>query len=130
MTLPPKMRAKNLYYCLRYRFPLRLMLCDLDLSVIPPGTFFSHPYGVTLNTQAKYGVNLLIRQNVTVGYRWKTDGSEPGAVIGDNVRLEAGCIVLGPVTIGDGAIIGAGAVVLTDVPAGAVAVGNPARVVK
>lgn len=130
MTILITMRIKNLYYCLRHRFPLRLLLCDLDLSIFPPGTYFAHPYGVTLNTRASFGKNCLIRQNVTVGYRWKTDGSEQGATIGNNVRLEAGCIVLGPVTIGDGAIVGAGAVVLNDVPAGAVAVGNPARVVK
>ena len=39
-------------------------------------------------------------------------------------------IILPGVTIGTGAIIGAGAVVAKDVPAYAIAVGNPARVVK
>jgi len=37
--------------------------------------------------------------------------------------------VLDGVTIGDGAVVGAAAVVREDVPAGAVAVGIPARVV-
>ena len=129
MTISPLLRAKNVYYCLARKFPMRLLLCDLDLSIFPQSTYFAHPYGVTLNARARFGENCLIRQNVTVGYRWKTDGSECGARIGNNVRLEAGCIVLGPVLIGDGAIVGAGAVVLHDVPAGAVVVGNPARVV-
>lgn len=80
--------------------------------------------------QRAEGARLARIARVSVGYRWRTDGSESGAKIGNNVRLEAGCIVLGPVTIGDGATIGAGAVVLDDIPAGAVAVGNPARVVK
>ncbi len=40
-----------------------------------------------------------------------------------------GVIIIGPVEIGAGARIGAGAVVINDVPAGAVAVGNPARLV-
>lgn len=48
----------------------------------------------------------------------------------DEVRLEAGCTVLGPVYLGDRAVIGAGAVVLQDVPPGRVAIGNPARVIR
>lgn len=129
MTISPLMRTKNIYYCFARKFPIRLLLCDLDLSIFPKNTYFAHPYGVTINTRAKFGKNCLIRQNVTVGYRWKTDGSEKGSVIGNNVRLETGCIILGPVNIGDGSIIGAGAIVLNDIPAGSVVVGNPARIV-
>lgn len=50
--------------------------------------------------------------------------------IGDNVWLGGGVIVCPGVTIGDNSVIGAGAVVTKDVPAGVVAVGNPARVVR
>ena len=50
--------------------------------------------------------------------------------IGNNVWLAARVVLVKGVTIGDGAIIGAGAVVTKDVPAGAIAVGVPARVVK
>ncbi|MEV8593331.1 sugar O-acetyltransferase [Streptomyces sp. NPDC052012] len=50
--------------------------------------------------------------------------------IGDNVWLGGGAIVLPGVTIGDNSVIGAGAVVTKDVPAGVVAVGNPARPVR
>lgn len=129
MTIPVTMRARNLWYCLVRHFPLRLLLCDLNLSTIPRGTFFGHPYGVTINCNTRWGSGCLVRQNVAVGNRWTNDGTEPGAVIGNRVYLGAGSIILGPVTIGDDAVIGAGAVVLQDVPAGAVAVGNPARIV-
>ncbi len=44
--------------------------------------------------------------------------------------LGGGAVVLPGVTIGDDSVIGAGAVVTRDVPAGVVAVGNPARVVR
>ena len=49
--------------------------------------------------------------------------------IGNHVFLGANATVLPGVTIGDGAVIGAGSVVTRDVPAGAVAVGVPARVI-
>lgn len=48
--------------------------------------------------------------------------------IGRNVWIGGGAIILPGVTIGDDALIGAGSVVTRDVPAGATAVGNPARV--
>ena len=48
--------------------------------------------------------------------------------IGSNVWIGGGAIVLPGVTIGDDAVIGAGSVVTRDVSAGAVVVGNPARV--
>lgn len=48
--------------------------------------------------------------------------------IGRNVWIGAGAIVLPGVGIGDGAIIGAGSIVTRDVPAGAIAVGSPARI--
>lgn len=50
--------------------------------------------------------------------------------IGNDVFIGANVTVLDGVTIGDGAVIGAGAVVTEDIPAYAVAVGVPARVVK
>ena len=43
--------------------------------------------------------------------------------------MDAGAKILDGVTIGDGAVIGAGAVVRDSVPASAIAVGIPARVV-
>ena len=50
--------------------------------------------------------------------------------IEDNVWLGNNVTVLGGVTIGEGAIIQAGAVVVKDIPACAIAGGNPARVFK
>ncbi len=50
--------------------------------------------------------------------------------IGDNVWLGGGVIVCPGVSIGDARVIGAGSVVTRDVPAGVVAVGNPARVIR
>jgi maltose O-acetyltransferase len=48
--------------------------------------------------------------------------------IGRNVWIGGGAIILPGVRIGDDAVIGAGSVVTRDVPAGAIALGNPARI--
>jgi acetyltransferase-like isoleucine patch superfamily enzyme len=53
-----------------------------------------------------------------------------GIFIADEAWLGFGVIVLDGVRIGTGAVIGAGSVVTHDVPEGAVAFGNPARVMK
>jgi maltose O-acetyltransferase len=50
--------------------------------------------------------------------------------IGDNVWLGGGVIVCPGVSIGDNSVVGAGSVVTRDIPANAVAVGNPARVLR
>src|SRR4051812_31660842 len=52
-----------------------------------------------------------------------------GVAIGDGVWIGAGAKILDGVSVGDHAVIGAGAVVREDVPASAIAVGMPARVV-
>ncbi|GGX29873.1 nodulation protein [Pigmentiphaga litoralis] len=49
-------------------------------------------------------------------------------VIGRNVWIGGGALIMPGVTIGDDALIGAGSVVTKDVPAGATVMGNPARV--
>jgi acetyltransferase-like isoleucine patch superfamily enzyme len=51
-------------------------------------------------------------------------------IIEDGAWLGYGVIVLSGVRIGKGAIIGAGSVVTRDVPAGAIAVGSPASVIR
>lgn len=51
-------------------------------------------------------------------------------VIGRNVWIAAGAIVIGGVTIGDNAVVAAGSVVTRDVPPDTLVAGNPARVVR
>ena len=44
--------------------------------------------------------------------------------------LYANSVIIGGIKIGDNAIIGAGSVVISDIPANAIVVGNPARIIK
>lgn len=61
--------------------------------------------------------------------RAKVEGSEP-ITLEENVWLGGGVIVCPGVTIGRNTVVGAGAVVTRDLPADAVVVGNPARVIR
>ncbi len=51
-------------------------------------------------------------------------------IIGNDVWIGGGCVILEGVTIGDGAVIGAGAVVTKNVPPYAICVGVPARALR
>lgn len=57
------------------------------------------------------------------------EGATAPVTIEDDVFIGMNVLVLKGVTLGRGCVIGAGSVVTYDVPAGKVAVGNPARVV-
>lgn len=93
---------------------------------VGPGLRIHHGQGIVINGASKIGADVSIHQHVTIGGR---RSGEDCPTIGDRVRIGAGAIIMGNVLIGDDAVIGAGAVVLGDVPPGAVAVGNPARVI-
>lgn len=95
----------------------------LACSEIGPGLFIQHGFA-TIVAARRVGANCWINQQVTIGFTRPDDRPS----IGDDVFVYAGAKVLGDVTIGDGACIGANAVVLEDVPAGATAVGVPARI--
>lgn len=51
-------------------------------------------------------------------------------VIGKNVWIGGGAIIMPGVTIGDNVVIGAGSIVTKDIPSNKVAYGNPCRVVR
>src|SRR5699024_7337220 len=51
-------------------------------------------------------------------------------IVGDNVWIGGGAILLPGVTIGDNVVIGAGSVVTRDIPSTTVACGNPCRVIR
>jgi serine O-acetyltransferase len=95
----------------------------LASSEIGPGLFIQHGFA-TIVAARRLGANCWVNQQVTIGF----DAPDARPVLGDGVFVHAGAKVLGDVTIGDGARIGANAVVVKDVPAGATAVGVPARI--
>jgi serine O-acetyltransferase len=73
--------------------------------------------GVVVHARAQIGTNCLISPGVVIGGR---AGENQVPVIGNNVILRPGCMILGPVTIGANAEIGPNAVVIQDIPEGGV----------
>lgn len=92
-----------------------------------PGLRVWHGTGLVVHSNVRLGSDVTLRHNTTLGAKNEAHDA-PAPVVGDRVDVGAGAIVLGALHIGDDAVIGAGAVVVDDVPAGATAVGNPARI--
>lgn len=86
-----------------------------------------HQGGIVIHGASQIGDRCVIRQNCTLGIR-RMDELDAAPILEDGVELGAGAVVLGKVRIGAGARIGANAVVMIDIPAGALAVGVPARI--
>ncbi|MCC6484204.1 MAG: acyltransferase [Armatimonadetes bacterium] len=108
---------------------------------IGPRTIFGHHCTLAVRESLIIGEDCLIAELVSIrDHDHRCDDltipfREQGAVvapvrIGRNVWLGSKATVLKGVTIGDNAVIGANAVVTRDIPANAIAVGVPARVIR
>ena len=92
--------------------------------------FFDHAMGVVVGETAEIGDGCTIYQGVTLGGTALYKGAKRHPTLGRNVVVGAGAQVLGGFTVGDDAKVGSNAVVTKPVPAGATAVGNPARIIQ
>ncbi|MBX3685889.1 MAG: serine O-acetyltransferase [Rhodocyclaceae bacterium] len=90
--------------------------------------FIDHGMGVVIGETAEIGDDCTIYQGVTLGGTSLYRGTKRHPTLGKGVVIGAGAQVLGGFEVGDGAKVGSNAVVVKPVPAGATAVGNPARV--
>lgn len=102
--------------------------CDIAYQVdVPSSLKLPHQgLGVVIHPAVKIGENCVIYQHVTLGADGKKGHEAP--VIGNNVMIGAGAILLGNIRVGDNAIIAANSVVLHDVPEGAMVAGVPAKI--
>lgn len=92
-------------------YALNKMLHGFDIYYeveLPETFFFEHPVGTVLG-RARYSDRLFVGQNVTVG---GNKGMYP--IIGENVALHAGCMVLGNAHLGDNIEVSAGAIIKED----------------
>jgi serine O-acetyltransferase len=98
-------------------------------AIIGERVFFDHAMGVVVGETAEIGDGCTIYQGVTLGGTSLYKGVKRHPTLGRDVVVSAGAKVLGGFEVGDGAKIGSNAVVIKPVPAGATAVGIPARII-
>lgn len=87
---------------------------------IGEGLKINHGGGTVIGARCKIGNNCTIHQGCTIGDR---KGGRP--VIGNNVMIYAGSLILGDINIGDNSVIGANSVVIHSCPPGSVLIGSP-----
>ena len=111
-----------LYYASSYLYGVRIG----DRVVIAPGLYLPHGQ-VVIDGVVRIGRGCIIFPWTTIGL---VAANAIGPTIGNRVIVGTGAKILGELTIGDDARIGTNAVILKDVPAGATAVGVPARIIE
>lgn len=97
---------------------------EINTLRIGGGIYIQHGTSTRIGAR-KIGKNFWINQNATVG--WNGPGCP---IIGDNVRIGTGAVVIGPITIGDNVKIGANAIVTKDVPSNTTVVSPHAFIIK
>ena len=95
---------------------------------IGKGFYIGHFGSIVINPAVKLGENVNIIQTCTIGLAYRGErGGIP--VIGNMVYIGAGARIFGGIKIGNNVAIGVNSVVTHDVPANAVVVGTPAKVI-
>ncbi|MFN8893249.1 MAG: serine O-acetyltransferase EpsC, partial [Betaproteobacteria bacterium] len=97
-------------------------------AVIGRRVFIDHGMGLVIGETAEVGDECTLYHGVTLGGTSLDKGAKRHPTLGRGVIVSAGAKVLGGFTVGDGARVGSNAVLLQPVPAGATAVGIPARI--
>ncbi len=105
--------------CVRYGSELAIS------TPIGGGLYVPHPFGIIVG-HGRIGRDVTLLQDVTIGNVAGIDGR--GTIVADGCYIGAGAKVLGDITLGKQAVVGANSVVRINIPAGATAVGIPARI--
>ena len=124
-------RRRGLHWLARFTSHLGRFFTGIEIhpgATIGRRVFIDHGMGVVVGETAEIGDDCTIYQGVTLGGTSLGKGTKRHPTLGRGVIVSANAQVLGGFTVGDGARVGASAVVLKEVPPGATAVGNPARV--
>ena len=105
--------------------------CDIGITAqIPDDCVFHHSgLGVVIGNNVRMGHHCQVFSNVCLGVKGSgRDDADP--IIGDDVIIGTGAIVIGNLHVGNHSTIAAGAVVISDVPENVVVAGNPAEIKK
>lgn len=131
--LAHRLWAANLHWAARFLSHIGRVLTGIEIhpgATLGRRVFIDHGFGVVIGETAVVGDDCTIYQGVTLGGTSLYRGTKRHPTLEAGVVVGAGAKVLGGFTVGAGARIGSNAVVVKPVPAGATAVGNPARVIE
>ena len=105
--------------------------CEIaPYATIGGGLFLPHSLGIVIGHGVIIGENCEIFQNVTIGSNRKSKGGQLMPIIGNNVSINTGAVVVGPINVGDNVIIGANSYVDKDIQSNVVIAGNPAKIIR
>ena len=93
-------------------------------------TFGYGGMGVVIHSKSIIGVNCTICQQVSIGGGGGNSRFPEVPVIGNNVYIAKGSIVMGGITIGNNVTIGANAVVTKPIPDNAIVAGVPTKILR
>lgn len=114
---------------LMYNYQKRVLVTDINYKAeIGPGFCLFHVFGTTFGPHVKIGKNFVMSHGVTIGGT-KRGNTEGFPIIGDDVYVGPGALIVGGITIGNNVAIGGNAVVTKDVPDNSVVVGIPGKVI-
>ncbi len=122
----------HFYWLARFISHISRFLTGIEIhpgATIGRRFFIDHGMGVVIGETAIIEDDVTLYHGVTLGgTSWNKGRRHP--TLKSGVVVGAGAKVLGPITVGAGARVGSDAVVVKDVPEGATAVGNPARIIE
>ncbi|MBC7574075.1 MAG: serine O-acetyltransferase [Herminiimonas sp.] len=123
---------RNLKWLGRFTSQIARLFTGIEIhpgATIGRRVFIDHGFGVVIGETAEVGDDCTIYQGVTLGGTSLSKGAKRHPTLERGVIVGAGAKVLGGFTVGEGAKVGSNAVLTKEVPPGATAVGNPARII-
>ena len=109
---------------------LKKYACEISpYASIGKGLKIHHSVGIVVGHEVIIGSNCEIFQNVTIGSNRKEIEGRKMPVIGNNVSIGSGAVVVGAIHIGNNVSIGANSYVDKDVPDNSLVIGAPMRII-
>lgn len=124
LRIPLSVMYRWLYRYVRNHYSIEL----LYTVKVGRRLLIGHQGAIVFHDSTVVGDDCIIRQGVTLGASSHMRAWE-APTLGNGVHVGAGAMILGNIKIGDHARIGANAVVVEDVPPGALAMAEPARII-
>jgi|SRR5690554_1557253 len=126
-------KSRNLFLKMFGKYYRKIMItkrnCDISYNAsIGKNLKMPHPIGIVIGDGVVIKDNVIVFQQVTFGSHGRKDKEMEYPIIESGVKIFAGAKIIGGITIGENAIVGANSVVNIDVPANAIAVGIPCKI--